>query len=41
VFHLATASLLRAELTAFVSCDERLLVAAAEFGLPVASPALG
>ena len=39
--HLATASLLRAELTAFVSYDERLLVAAAAFGLPVASPGLG
>jgi len=39
--HLATASLLRSELTAFVSYDERLLEAAAAFGLPVASPGLG
>jgi uncharacterized protein len=36
--HLASALALRAELTAFVSYDERLLAAARDAGLPVAAP---
>jgi predicted nucleic acid-binding protein len=37
--HLASALVLRRELTAFVSYDKRLLAAAKEAGLPTASPA--
>jgi uncharacterized protein len=37
--HLASALVLRRELTAFVSYDKRLLAAAKEAGLPAASPA--
>jgi predicted nucleic acid-binding protein len=37
--HLATAHALRSALTAFVTYDKRLAVAAAELGLPVESPA--
>ena len=36
--HLASALAMRGELTAFVSYDEDLLAAAADAGLPVASP---
>ena len=36
--HLASALALRGELTAFVAYDEDLLAAAADAGLPVASP---
>lgn len=36
--HLATALMLREELEAFVAYDERLLTAASDLGLPVASP---
>jgi len=36
--HLATAQLVRADLDAFVTYDERLLSAAADVGLPTASP---
>ena len=38
--HLASALAMRGELTAFVSYDEDLLSAAADAGLPVASPGL-
>ena len=38
--HLATALTLREELEAFVAYDERLLTAASDLGLPVASPGL-
>jgi predicted nucleic acid-binding protein len=37
--HLASALTLRRELTAFVAYDKRLLAAARDAGLPVASPA--
>jgi uncharacterized protein len=37
--HLASALTLRRELTAFVAYDKRLLAAAKDAGLPVASPA--
>ncbi len=37
--HLASALVLRRELTTFVSYDKRLLAAAKEAGLPTASPA--
>jgi len=37
--HLASALILRADLTAFVAYDQRLLAAARDAGLPVASPA--
>jgi hypothetical protein len=37
--HLASALVLRQELTSFVSYDKRLLAAAQEAGLPTASPA--
>jgi uncharacterized protein len=37
--HLASALVLRQELTSFVSYDKRLLAAAKEAGLPTASPA--
>jgi predicted nucleic acid-binding protein len=37
--HLASALVLRRELTAFVSYDKRLHAAAKEAGLPTASPA--
>lgn len=37
--HLASALILRPDLTAFVAYDKRLLAAAREAGLPVASPA--
>ncbi len=37
--HLASALVLRRELTAFVSYDKRLLAAAKDAGLPTASPA--
>lgn len=37
--HLASALVLKKDLTAFVAYDERLLAAAKEAGLPVASPA--
>lgn len=37
--HLASALILRAELTAFVTYDKRLLAAARDAGLPTASPA--
>ena len=36
--HLASALALKRDLTAFVAYDERLLAAAADAGLPVASP---
>jgi predicted nucleic acid-binding protein len=36
--HLASALMLRRDLSAFVAYDERLLTAAADAGLPVASP---
>lgn len=36
--HIASALLVRAELTAFVSYDDRMLEAAAVLGLPTASP---
>jgi len=36
--HLASALAVRKDLTAFVAYDERLLAAAADAGLPVASP---
>jgi uncharacterized protein len=36
--HLASALVLKRELSAFVAYDERLLAAAADAGLPVASP---
>ena len=39
--HLASALAVRGELTAFVSYDEALLAAAADAGLPVASPGRG
>jgi uncharacterized protein len=38
--HLASALALRPEITAFVAYDEDLLAAAADAGLPVASPGL-
>jgi predicted nucleic acid-binding protein len=37
--HLASALVLRRELTSFVSYDKRLLAAARDAGLPTASPA--
>lgn len=37
--HLASALILRPDLTAFVAYDKRLLAAARDAGLPVASPA--
>jgi predicted nucleic acid-binding protein len=37
--HLASALILRRELTAFVAYDKRLLAAARDAGLPIASPA--
>jgi uncharacterized protein len=37
--HLASALALRGDLTAFVAYDQRLLAAAADLGLPAASPA--
>jgi predicted nucleic acid-binding protein len=37
--HLASALTIRRELTAFVCYDKRLLTAAKDAGLPVASPA--
>jgi uncharacterized protein len=37
--HLASAVALKRDLTAFVAYDQRLLAAAADAGLPVASPA--
>jgi uncharacterized protein len=37
--HLASALVVRRELTSFVSYDRRLLTAAKEAGLPIASPA--
>jgi hypothetical protein len=36
--HLASALVLKRDLAAFVAYDERLLAAAADAGLPVASP---
>jgi predicted nucleic acid-binding protein len=39
--HLASAMAVKRDLTAFVAYDERLLAAAAEAGLPVASPGTG
>jgi predicted nucleic acid-binding protein len=38
--HLATALLVRSELETFVTYDDRLLAAAAQIGLPTASPRL-
>jgi len=37
--HLASALVLKRDITAFIAYDERLLAAAKEAGLPVASPA--
>jgi predicted nucleic acid-binding protein len=39
--HLASALAVKRDLTAFVAYDERLLAAAADAGLPVASPGKG